>query len=172
MFFISVCVCVCSWQTGSLSLFHLIPDQQVNNARLPIWPHTFHKRSIMADICSLFQLFSEIICSCFFIISHWYRKELEFSNSLIWKKRKKSEVTKTSEKSGLKPDRDHSLKNLQSIILGCLRVDKCRSKEIDETISVTATNYLSSTALASVRYAQRRSFRFVLFRVERQWRTS
>ena len=79
-----------------------------------------------------------------------------------FEKGRKSEVTKTSVKSGLEPDQVHWLKSLQSIHLGCLRVDKCRWKEIDETISVTATEYLSNTALASVRNAQRRSFRFVL----------
>ena len=53
---------------------------------------------------TLFQLFLEIMCSCFFIISH--RKDLEFL-SPRFEKEKKSEVTKTSEQSGLEPETIH-----------------------------------------------------------------
>ena len=114
----------------------------------------------MAGICSLFHLFPEIICSCFFIILH--RTDLEFSKSSIWK-RKKSEVTKTSEQSGLEPE------TICSRIFGLFTWAICDltnagGKKLDETISVTAPpTTRTSTALASVRYAQTQSFRFALF---------
>ena len=47
------------------------------------------------------QVFPEIICGCFFIISH--PKAIEFSKSSIWK-RKKGEVTKTWKRSRLGPE--------------------------------------------------------------------
>ena len=51
--------------------------------------------------------FPEIRYGCFFIISH--RKDLKFFKSSIWK-RKKSEVAKTSEQSGLEPETILSLR--------------------------------------------------------------
>ena len=111
----------------------------------------------MACICSLFQVFPEITRGCFFITSH--RKDLQLYPIAKFGKEKKSEDTKTLEQSRLEPD--HSLKNLRSVLLGYLRVDECTWKEIDETISVTAT--CISIALANVRYAPRQSFRFTHF---------
>ena len=44
-----------------MEVLYIIPDPQVNNAPASIWPYTFDKLSIMAGICSLFQLFPEIM---------------------------------------------------------------------------------------------------------------
>ena len=104
-----------------LIIHNFIPDLQVNNAPTSIWPHTLHKCSIMAGIGSLFQLFPEIICGCFFIISH--RKELNFSKSSISKRKIWSNKDFGAEWTWTG---DHSLKNLQSIHLGYLRVDECK----------------------------------------------
>ena len=109
--------------TCGSGITYFIPDWQVNNAPTSIWPHTFHKWSIMVGICSLFQLFPEKICSCFFIISH--RRDLEFSSSSIWKRKKWSDKNFGAEQTWTG---DHSLKNLQSIHLGYLQVDECSWK--------------------------------------------
>ena len=101
----------------------LIPDPQVKNAPTSIWPHTFHKWSIMAGISSLFQLFPEIICSFFFIISHL--KDLEFLSPQFEKKKKWSSKDFRAERTWTG---NHSLKNPRSIHLGW-RVDECRWKK-------------------------------------------
>ena len=121
----------------------------------------------MAGICSLFQLFPEIICCYFFIISHW--KDLEFSKSSIWKRKKWNNKDFGAERIWTG---DHLLKNLWSIHLGYLRVDECRWKKIDEIISVTANDnlYQHCACKPSLRTDTKLSFR--AFRAEREWRAN
>ena len=86
---------------------------------------------------------------------HYFTPErLRVSKSSIWKV-KKSEVTKTSEQSGL--EAEIFAQEILRLFTWAIEVDECRWKKIDETSSVT------STAFPSVRYAQRRSFRSAVF---------
>ena len=158
---VCVCVCVCVHDRQDLylnsTLFQIHKSTTLGSQLTTYIPQAVNNGRFLFIISGFF---SEIISGCFFIISN--RKHLECSESSIWR-RKKNEVTKTSEQSGVEPDRDHSLKNLQSIDLGYLRVDKCRrnSKEIDETISVTVTNCLYLPALRWQAFATRRDEAFV-----------
>ena len=119
----------------------------------------------MAGICSLFQVFPEVICSCFFIISHG--KDLKIFKSSIWKRKKKSEVTKTSEQSGLEPE------TIRWRIFGLFASAICELTNAGGKKSMKSFRWpplttCTSNALASVRYAQTQSLRFVLF----EWRNS
>ena len=97
------------------------------------------------------------------IITLRLRKDLEFSKSSIFK-RKRSEATKTSPQSELEPG-SLAQESSDYIHVSYLRVDKCRWKKIDQ-ISSAATNHCTSTAVASARKARTstRSFRFALFK--------
>ena len=98
----------------------------------------------------------DIICGCFFIISH--RKDLEFSKSSIWKRKKWGKKAFGAERTWTG---DHLLKNLWSIHLRYLRVDECRWKKNSvKSFRWRPPTTCTSTALASVRNAQTQSFPF------------
>ena len=139
-----------------------IPDPQVNNAptSTSIWLHTFHKWSIMAGICSLFQLFPETVCGCFFIISH--RKDLEISKSSIWKRKKLVKWQRLRSRADLNRRpfaQESSVYSPRLSASSRLQAEKNRWNHFGDRHQTTCT----STALASVRYAQTQSFRFALF---------
>ena len=127
----------------------------------PSWPHTFHKRSIMAGILFIISGFSWNNIRCFLHFSD--RKDLEFSKSSIWKRKKK--VKKQDSGAKRTWTGDHSLTNRRSIHLSFLRVDECRWKM--KLFRCPPHTTCTSTALASVCYGQRRSFHS-RFRVKRQ----
>ena len=68
-------------------------------------------------------------------------KELKFSKSSIWKTKKKSEITKTSEQSRLEPETIRSRIFGLSIWAIC-ELTNAGGKKIYETILVTITHYL------------------------------
>ena len=108
-------------------LFSFFPDLQVKAAWLPFDHIHSTSGQLTAGICSLFQVFPEIIMQLFL---HYFTPErLRIFQVLNLKKKKKwsnkdfgAERTWTG---------DHSLKNPSSIHLGYLRVDEYRWKKIE-----------------------------------------
>ena len=105
-----------------------------------------------------------LLNSCYlgWIITPQLQKDLQFSKYSILK-RKKVKFQRLRRRANL--NRDHSLKNPQTIHLSYLRVDECSWKKIDQ-ISSAATNHCTSTAVASACKARTstRTFRFALFK--------
>ena len=92
------------------------------------------------------------------------RKDLEFSKSSIFKRKKEVKLQRLRRRANL--NRDHSLKNPRTFHLSYLRVDECSWKKIDQ-VSSAATDHCTSIAVSrSARKARTstRSFRFALFK--------
>ena len=110
------------------------------------------------NVCSQMEVGALLTCGSgitaliFFIISH----PKDFSKASIWKEKGNRESRDKQTWTA-----DHSLKNLQSIHLGYLRVHDCGRKKVDQTISDhTATDNLYWHC--SARYTETRRFRLAL----------
>ena len=131
------------------------------NARLPIFDHIhiwFNKWPIMAGICSLFQLFPEIICSFFFIISH-QTPDLNFSKSSVWKRKKKVKWQRLRSRADLNR---RPLAQESSVYSPGLTASWRMQVEKDRWNHFGARHRLPIPALR-LHYAQTQSFRFALF---------
>ena len=106
-----------------------------------------------------------LLNSCYlgWIITFYCGKDLEFSKSSIFKRKKKVKLQRLRRRANL--NRDHSLKNPRTFHLSYLRADECSWKKIDQ-VSSAATDHCTSTAVSSARKARSstRSFRFALFK--------
>ena len=102
----------------------------------PSWPHTFHKRSIMASILFIISGFSWNNIRCFL---HYFRPErLRIFKVLNLEKKEKSEVTRLRSRADLNR---RPFAHESSVYPPELSAS-WRMQVEDEIISVTATHYL------------------------------